>query len=464
MKFYNEENILKKLISEFEGMSQKGVVGFYEKTVWLDFILYYENQSNFEKGIELCDLAMSQHVSSMEFLFHKSRLLVELKELSKALDCIENALSFSPENFDLNFLRAEIWVELGEFRWAYDTLKKLYKTSGLEYQSQIILLLAKIYEINEDFVKMFSVLKKALRKDPDNPLLLSRVWFAAELSQLYQESIELHLELIELTPYSFLAWYNLGQAYICLEDYKKAAEAFEYVYIINDQFELGYKDAAEAYIMIEDYEKALSIYNEYLEILEPDSDVFAKVGLCQEKLGNIGLAKEFYLQALEANPFNSMALFRMGECHMREESWGKAIHFYNRAIESDCNREDYLIAIAQAYFKNKNIKQAKKFFQKATDMAPELSKYWTEYATFLMKMGKSEEAYSILDEAYFYTVDTEVLYCKAACLFAMSKRKEALKTLTQALEENASLLESLFTLTPELVDDSEVRALINTFK
>ena len=97
-------------------------------------------------------------------------------------------------------------------------------------------------------------------------------------------------------------------------------------------------------------------------------------------------------------------------------------------------------------------------------MAPELGKYWTQYATFLMKMGDSEEAFSILDEAQIYTVDTELLYCKVACLFAMSKREEALQTLTQALEENASLLESLFKLTPELEQDSEVLALINAFK
>jgi tetratricopeptide (TPR) repeat protein len=170
------------------------------------------------------------------------------------------------------------------------------------------------------------------------------------------------------------------------------------------------------------------------------------------------------LKSIEENASNSMALFRMGECHMFEEEWDDAIHFYNQAIEADCDREEYLIAIAEAYFKNKNAQQARIFFQRATDMAPELGKYWTQYATFLMKMGDSEEAFSILDEAQIYTVDTELLYCKVACLFAMSKREEALQTLTQALEENASLLESLFKLTPELEQDSEVRALINSFK
>jgi len=445
-------------------MSQKGTVGFFEKTALLDLILFFENDDNIEKAIEVCDFGISQYGSSMEFLFHKSRLLVELGELDEALGYLEKALAYSPGNFDLNLLQAEVWIEFGEFKLAYNILKNLYQSSENAEQSQVLFLLAKIHEINGNFKKMFSILKKALQKDPNHPILLNKIWLAVEMAGLYEESVELHLAIIEDHPYSYLAWYNLGQAYFCLENYETAAEAFEYSFIINSKFEIAYKDGAESYIMAENYEKALKMYQEFLENVSGDSDVFAKMGFCYEHLGEILIAKKYYLKSIEENGSNSMALFRMGECHMFEEKWDDAIHFYNQAIETDCNREEYLIAIAEAYFKNKNAQQAKIFFQKATDMAPELGKYWTQYATFLMKMGDSEEAFSILDEAQIYTVDTELLYCKVACLFAMSKRKEALQTLTQALEENASLLESLFRLTPELEQDSEVRALINLFK
>jgi tetratricopeptide (TPR) repeat protein len=464
MKYYHEENILKKLILKFSDMSQTGTVCFFEKTALLDLILFFENDDNIEKAIEVCDFGRVQYVSSIEFLFHKSRLLVELEELDEALIYLEKGLAYSPGNFDLNLLQAEVWIEFGEFKLAYDILKNLYQSSGNAEQSQVLFLLAKIHEINGDFKKMFSVLKKALQKDPNHPILLNKIWLAVEMAGLYEESVELHLAIIEDHPYSYLAWYNLGQAYYCLEDYETAAEAFEYSFIINSKFSIAYKDGAESYIMAENYEKALNMYQEFLETSPGDSDVYAKIGFCYEHLGEVLVAKNYYLKAIETNAANSMALFRMGECHMFEEKWDDAIHYYNQAIEADCDREEYLIAIAEAYFKNKNAHQAKIFFQKATDMAPELGKYWTQYATFLMKMGDSEEAFLILDEAQIYTVDTELLYCKVACLFAMSKRKEALQTLTQALEENASLLESLFKLTPELKQDSEVRALINTFK
>jgi len=464
MKYYHEENILKKLILKFSDMSQKGTVVFFEKTALLDLILFFENDDHIEKAMEVCDFGIAQYGSSMEFLFHKSRLLIELKEFDEAIGYLEKALAYSPENFDLNLLQAEVWVAFGEFKLAYNILKSLYQSSGNAEQSQVLFLLAKIHEINGDFKKMFSVLKKALQKDPNHPILLNKIWLAVEMAGLYEESVELHLALIEEHPYSYLAWYNLGQAYFCLEDYETAAEAFEYSFIINSKFEIAYKDGAESYIMAEDYGKALKMYQELLENVPGDSDVYAKIGFCYEHLGEILIAKKHYLKSIEENASNSMALFRMGECHMFEEEWDDAIHFYNQAIEADCDREEYLIAIAEAYFKNKNAQQARIFFQRATDMAPELGKYWTQYATFLMKMGDSEEAFSILDEAQIYTVDTELLYCKVACLFAMSKREEALQTLTQALEENASLLESLFKLTPELEQDSEVRALINSFK
>jgi len=463
MKYFNEENILKKLISEYKEMSQKGTVCFFEGTAFLDIMLYFENEGNIEEAIEVCDLATTQHMSSVEFYFHKGRLLLEIDKLEIALENIEKALSLSPNNHEANFLYIEILIELNDFPTASSHLEKIDKGLSKNKKAHLHFLQSRIHERKGDFPNMFFSLREALLANSDNPIMLNKIWLAAEISGLYEESAAFHLQLIEENPYSYLAWYNLGQAYFCLEKYEESAEAFEYVFIINKQFDIAYRDGAEALIMANKYDKALEVYEELLEICEPDGDVYAKIGLCQEHLGERDVAKVYYLKSLQENPSNSMALFRMGECYMIEEQWSNAIKYYNKAIDADSNREDYVIAIAQAYSKNKNTKKAKIFFEKATEMAPELTKHWTEYASFLMKIGNNEEAFFILDEAENYTLDTEVQYCKVACLFAMKKREEALKTLSQALQKNPSLLESLFALIPELEQDSEVKALIKIF-
>ena len=465
MEFYNNKNMLKSLISEYEAMSQKGTVGFYEKTVFLDLITYYENDHNFKCAIKVCDLAFSQHVSSIEFLLQKSRFLLDLENPEEAIECLDKALVFSPNNLEMHLLRVEAFIQLYEFAGANEMLKELYYQfrENDEAQAQILYLRTKIYEAKGQFDKMFFTLKKALQKSPNHPIILNKVWFSVEMSGLYEESVELHLEMIEHDPYSYLAWYNLGHAYFCLEKYLESAEAFEYVFIINKEFDLAYKDGAEAFLMNHNYAKALECYDEYLEVSEPDSDIYVKIGFCHRNLKDIETAKVYFLKAIDLNPCCSLAYFQMGECYMMQEKWDTAIYFYNQAIEMDCGKEEYLIAIAEAYFKNKNIQQAKEFFERATELAPELSKYWAQYAAFMMQMGDSEAAVSILEEAKNYSAGTELLYCKVACLFAMSKREEALQTLGEALQENASMLEALFTYSPGLEDDSEVRAIIKAF-
>jgi len=350
---------------------------------------------------------------------------------------------------------------------AEELLNELINEAGGEAaQARIYFLQAGILEQKGDFEKMFYTLKKALALGTidDSTTWLNKIWFAVEMAGLHEESIEFHLAFIEDDPYAFLAWFNLGQAYFCLENYKEAAEAFEYVNIIKKDFDLGYKDGAESFLMLRNYTKALECLTEYLEVADPDSEIYTKFGICHEHLQEIEIAQSYYEKAIKLNPCNSLALFRLGECAVVKEDWSTAISYYNQAIEMDCGKEEYLAALAEAYFKNKNIKQAKEFFQRATEMAPELSQYWAKYALFLMKLGDGEEAASILDEARIHAGGTELLYCKVACLFAMSKRDEALKTLLEALEENVSLLESLFTFSPDLEEDSEVKKLVEAFR
>ena len=46
----------------------------------------------------------------------------------------------------------------------------------------------------------------------------------------------------------------------------------------------------------------------------------------------------------------------------------------------------------------------------------------------------------------------------------MSKRKEAFQTLMEAMDENVSLLESLFTFSPGLEEDFEVKQLVEAYR
>ncbi len=461
---FKDKHMLKYLVSEYEAMSQKGTVGFLEKKAFLELIDHYEMESQLDKAIEVIEYALLQYSYSTEFYIRKAQLLIEKKCAYQAIACLEHAEILSPSELEIFLFKAEALCSLGNYDEAFELLQALKGKLNKEELSEVLMLEAHIHENLEDFDKMFRSLEDALLANPKNSVALERVWLSVELSAKYQESVKLHNYLIDQDPYSYIAWYNLGHAYACLERYEDAIEAFEYAYIINEKFEFAYRDCGEICLRDKQYHKALKCYNEALEFFEPDSDFLYNIGQCHEFLLEVTTAKSFYKEAILLNPANDLAYYRMGECFVKEKKWKSAIHAYQKALNLEGKREEYIAALAEVYYQIDDEQQARLLFKKAADTAPETTKYWIQYASFLMAVGSLHEALQVLEEAEVYAIGVELLYCRTACEFMLGHRQEALSLLQSALLENYNMHESLFDLVPEVEGDPEVIHLIQSYR
>ncbi|MEM9820175.1 MAG: tetratricopeptide repeat protein [Bacteroidota bacterium] len=461
---YNDEKRMKVLVSEYEAMSQEGTVGFYEKTVFNRLIEYYEDKNSPEKALEVIEHALSQHCYSVGFYLRKLRLLLDRDSAQEALTCLETAESYAPNNFELQLLKIEALTKLSYYRDVFDLIDRLRATTFGQELAELCYAEAIVFELMDQYERMFFSLQECLRIHPRHERAAQRILWATEFSGKYEESIELHQSIIDEDPYLAAAWYNLGHAYSSLEEFALAIEAFEYAFIIDKGHEYAYRECAETCIQIGRFEKALQCYEEVLEHIEADSDLLTKIGYCYESLNDVNLAKSFYLRAVKIDPQNSEVHFRMGECYSREQRWESAIGCYEKALHLNGRREEYLAAIGEAYFQVDNDEKAAFFFQKAADTAPETTKYWIQYASFLMDTGAIEMALDTLDEAGQFSEGTELLYCRIACLFQLGRRKEALYLLGQALSENFSMHDALFDLIPTLENDRDIKAVIATYR
>ena len=117
---------------------------------------------------------------------------------------------------------------------------------------------------------------------------------AVELTGNYLHSIKIHKDIIDINPYNFQAWYNLGHAFSCVGEYQKAIDALEYSYLINPKFEMGYLDCAEICIQTKQHEKALSIYLETFDMFGSNCDLLSSIGFCYYKLKDFKSSKSFY--------------------------------------------------------------------------------------------------------------------------------------------------------------------------
>ena len=110
--------------------------------------------------------------------------------------------------------------------------------------------LADVYDDYEEFDKVFDCLKLILEEEPTNEEALYKICFWTDFTGRNEESITLHLQIIDEFPYNELAWFNLGAAYQGLKLYEKAIDAYLYAVTIDEKFDYAYRNMGDAYLRL----------------------------------------------------------------------------------------------------------------------------------------------------------------------------------------------------------------------
>jgi tetratricopeptide (TPR) repeat protein len=333
-----------------------------------------------------------------------------------------------------------------------EQLSEIYFSEGLLYE--------RLHEYNS----MFSALKQALTFNPNHDQALNRIWLCIEMSRNFEESIELCKQIIDNEPYCYMAWYNLGHAHTYFGNYEKAIEAYEYAFITNEEFEWAYRHCAELCMEIQNYSKALDCYEELLSHIQPDGELLFKIGQCYHFLGKTKIAQQFYKRSIKLDDINDEVYFYLGECAIQLNDWNRAIYYYKRAIEIEGKREEYYAALGKAYAFLDSFEKAFICFDRAIQLAPEQTVYWIEFADFLIGINAIDTALDVLKDAAEQAVGAEILYCKAACLFKINQRKNAMKVLEEALIEDFELHSLIFEYNPKLKNDKDIIAMLEFYK
>ncbi len=460
MKNYKSENLTKAQVIEYEAMSQKGTVGFIEETVFHSLIDHYCISSKIESALDVIEYAIEQYPYSASFYSRKGEILLYSELFEEALISLNIAAVYAPASVTISILKVKALTGLKNIPDAFEIIDTTKSIAFGKDLSQIYCCEAILHESTGKFNRMFESLRDALTIDPLNEEALEGMTWAVEMSGNYNESIEIHSAIIDQHPYCDQAWYNLGQAYTCLEDDEMAIEAYEYALISNEENEYAYRECTHTYIKLKQFEKALECYHDTKGKFKLDGALLVDIGYCYEMINDLKKAQSYYKQAIRLCPRNDRAYFQQGECHGRNNQWKKALKSYKKAFLLNQRKEEYITGLAEAFYQTGDIEKARKLFQKAADTAPETTVYWLRRAEFLLDIGEAKAAIKVLDDAEIYTEGVALFYCRIACLFYLGKREEALYYFGEALIENYEEHHYIFRLIPALTVDEDIVRLL----
>ncbi len=454
-----------KLIAQYEQHTQLGSFPSFGENEYVSLLDHFEEENNIENALNLINQALSQHKESGLLHLRKARLLLYTKDIDKAFESLDRAEIFGYSNFEISLMRVRAYCYREEYKIAKELLTnmKIQCFHIPEQISEVYNMEAFLFERTEEYSQMFESLKEAILENPKNKEALGRIYLCVEMSHKYQESIVLHKQVLDLEPYSFMAWFNLAHAYFANGEYKKALDAFDYAIIVNENFELAYLDCAELCYSLHMWEKALPLYLKLLELIDADEELLCRIGECYQKLSDYEQAKIYLYRALALNPKAPETYFLIGQCYAMQGIWESSLHFYKQAVKLDPERDDYIAALAKNHVKLGFPMRAIPLYKKATSIGPEMGSYWAELTQIYISKKKINAALEVLDKASESAYDARLLYCQAACQFIKADKTAAMDTLRESLLEDYHLHTMLFEICPNLKEDRAVKAIIRYF-
>ncbi|MBK8923581.1 MAG: tetratricopeptide repeat protein [Saprospirales bacterium] len=315
-----------------------------------------------------------------------------------------------------------------------------------------------------DYLLQFALLRERAFREPNNRELFRHLLICTELASNHADSKALYKAVLDEHPYCSYAWYNLGWAYVQLDEPGEALEAFEYAYITQPFFEEAYRACAELAVQHGMHRRALQCYIEMNAHAEADSEVLMRMGECYLRLGDLAQAKKMCRSALRLDPHNADACYQLGACYAAEKNYRQAMRWLREALCLDARREEFHSLLAGVYGFLGQAQKALFHLWKTVELAPEEPASWIQLAEFLLLSGDVQEATEALEQALENTSSAELLYCAAACQFLSGARTAAVNTLQKALLADVNRHPEIFRWAPGLQHDSEVQGLLSSYR
>jgi tetratricopeptide (TPR) repeat protein len=459
----DRENI-DQLLKQYNNL-RNGYNSFIDEDAFERIIEHYDEQEELSKALEAANMAIEYFPFSAPLLIKKADLLLATRKYHDALTTLEKAALFDATDINLYILKTDAYLALDKQELAVQLLEEAIANFEGEEKIELLFELADVYDDYEEFDKVFDCLKVILEESPTNEEALYKICFWTDFTGRNEESIKLHLKIIDDYPFSELAWFNLAAAYQGIKLYEKAIDAYQYAIAIDEKFDYAYRNIGDAFIRIRNYREAIEALEKVLELSKPEEVIYEAIGHCYNRLKNYAQARFHYRKASHLNTEDSKLYYKIACTYFNEGLYIPAIKQLEAALKIHRLQPEYNLLMGECKLQLNEIKEAVQFLSTVVRVRPKNIGGWESLIRCLYKAGYYAEARQQALAAYKHTKGKPLfLYYLSAALFAMNKTKEALLYLEQGLSAAPKGVKKLVQLNPSILQKTQVVDIIARHK
>lgn len=456
-----ENDDIQELLKVFERLCTGRGNGFLSEESFERIIDHFDDQNALPKAMEAAEMGILQFPYSSTLLVKKADLLIANRQYKRALSLLDKAELLDRNDIDLFILRTDAYLALDMQDKAVELLEAAIRQFEGEERIELLFELADVYDDYEAFEKIFDCLKLILEYDPNNEEALYKICFWTDFTGRSEESIRLHLKIIDQFPYNELAWFNLAAAYQGLRLFEKSIDAYQYAIAINEKFDFAYRNMADAMMRLHRYKEAIESLEKVLELAMPEDLIYQAIGYCYEKTKNYGQARFYYRKASHLNPDNAKIYLKVAGTYIKESKHAQAIKYLDTALNIKRLDPEFNLTMGECLVRVGKLKESVHYFIAAVQARPKNIKSWEALVSALFLSGQFKEAQKHVELARAKAGDKPMFkYYESAILLSMGKVKTGLEFLESSIEAYPRLLKKFLKLYPSSVKYPQVVELI----
>lgn len=429
-------------------------IGFLDSDRWESMIDHFLISGHYSKALKCVDDALSQFSYNVTLRLRKAQASSATGKLKQAISILNDLEREGVVSMEVLLTKASVFSQLKDKKNAIRYFTEALHAAAPEDQDEIYLDLAMEYQNAGETERAIKVLKEAIKQNPSNEGAIYELAYCYDNEGDFKASIKCYLDFIDDNPYSFTAWYNLGNAYAKNENLEKAAWAYDYCLVINDGFGPAYFNLGHTNLTLDKYTSAISNFEKCMELDGDDPLAMSYIGECYEQLGKLDRAKTYYQKSLELAPMLPDAWLGLGIVEDLEGKTREGIVLIEKAAELDPENASIYHVLAGAYEKLEDLENALHYYQLALDLEPADDDCLLNYIELLAE-GSIQDAFDFL-ETFEEDNENRVLgILKVSMLWKLGRNDESLIAYKKCLVDDRDTALQIFDLDPTLKNVQE---------
>ena len=446
MQLSDEEENYNLSLKKFESMLKTNKVLFFDSEEFEEIILHYLDIGKATLAKKALKLALEQHPKSTGLKLVQVEMLVYDDKLDQAEKLLNELYAIEPTNEEIFIQKASIYSKRDDHEKAVEFLTTalqytedyadVYNLIGMEYLFMDNLELAK-----ENFIK-------CLEEDLEDQSALYNVVYCFEFLDQNREAIAYLTEYTDRSPYSEIAWHQMGRLHYGIKEYENALRAFEFATYIDDEFLGAFMEKGKALERLKRYEDAIESYNRTIELDDPTSYALLRIGKSYEKLGNKTQALKYFNKTVHEDPLLDKGWIAITDFYVRQKNYQKALFYVNKALAIDDQNRLYWKRYATINRAINLFEEAEYGYRKAVEFGDYLLDTWLFWVDMMQFLGEFNNAVlTLIQAAEYFPEEFEIEYRLAGLHLMLNEKEKGYFHLSNGLRlsnKNQTLLEELF--------------------